>query len=148
MWKAIKEGIVMIAGWFTGTGAISSFFAWLGFKFTSKAAIVSLQIATIVALFLARVAFLIAVLDASLTTFNFINSTLAQIPDLASVDPMLSLAFNVMRSIGLVDAMKEAFAIFNLIFVALLVAFVAKFAFHVAKITSDEFFKLGVLLQV
>lgn len=148
MWAVIRGGITTIAGWFTGSGAVSAIFAWIGFKFSSKAVIVGMQIATIVALFLARVAFLIAVLDASLTTFNFINSTLAQIPDLASVDPMLSLAFNVMRSIGLVDAMKEAFAVFNIIFVSLLLAFTTKFAFHIAKTTSDEFFKLGVLLQV
>ena len=52
------QGILAIAGWFTRGGAIASLLTWFGVKFTSKAAILSAQIASISLLFASRAAFL------------------------------------------------------------------------------------------
>lgn len=141
------SGITTIAGWFTSGGAIASFFAWIGVKLTSKALIVGVQIATITALFVARIAFLVALLEMARLTINFFNNFLSQLPTLLQSDLYLSLGYEVLRSIGLIDALVDSFAVFNILMVALLMAFVAKFAFHTAKTTSDEFFKIGMLLQ-
>ena len=143
----IAGGISTVAGWFATGGAISMWFAWLGAKFTAKTTIVAIQIATILVLFASRVAFLLGVLEVGRLTFNYINDFLGRISDFFSGDAILSLAFDVMRSIGLLDAFIDAFAIFNILFMAILLAWLSKFAFHVAKVTSDEFFKLGMLLQ-
>ncbi|KIM03168.1 MAG: hypothetical protein KU29_12570 [Sulfurovum sp. FS06-10] len=140
-------GIITIAGWFMSGGAVASFFAWMGVKLTSKVVIVGIQITTITLLFASRIAFLIAVLEFARLTLNFFHNFLNNLPTLLSSDVYLSLGYEVMRSIGLIDALKDSFAVFNVLIVAMLVAFVAKFAFHTAKITSDEFFKVGMLLQ-
>lgn len=137
----------LIGGFFTGGGAIASFFAWIGVKFTSKAVIVGIQISTIVLLFSARIAFLLSVLEFARLTYNYINTFLENLNSYFSTDGLLSLGFSVLRSIGIVDAFMDAFAIFNILFPALLLAWALKFAFHTSKMTSDEFFKIGVLLQ-
>lgn len=137
----------LIGGFFTGGGAIASFFAWMGVKFTSKAVIVGLQIGTIVVLFSARIAFLVSVLEFSRLTYNYINTFLNNLNSIFNSDTLLSLGFNVLQSIGIIDAFVDAFAVFNILFPALLLAWVLKFAYHTSKMTSDEFFKIGMLLQ-
>ena len=139
--------IATIGGWFTSNGAVKKIFDWIGDKFSSKTAILGQQWFTLAALVAARIAFLIAVLEFSRLTLGAFQRFLDNLPSLLSSDVYLSLGYEVMRSIGLIDALTDAFAIFNVLIVAMLVAFVAKFAFHTAKITSDEFFKVGMLLQ-
>lgn len=137
----------VIAGWFTVGGGLSTLFAWLGVKFTSKAFIVSAQIASVTLLFSSRVAFLMAVLEIAKLTINSINHFFSILSTSFNADDMMSMAFNVLRSFGIVDAFMDAFALFNTLFVAILSAWVLKFAFHTAKTSSDEFFKIGMLLQ-
>lgn len=137
----------LIGGYFVSGGAISAFFAWVGVKFTSKAVIVGIQISTIVLLFAARIAFLISVLEFARLTYNYINSFLNNLNSFFNSDTLLSLGFKVLQSIGIVDAFMDAFAIFNVLFPALLLAWALRFAYHTSKMTSDEFFKIGMLLQ-
>lgn len=139
--------ISIIAGWFTSGGAIASFFAWFGVKFTSKTFIVGTQVSTIVFLFSARIAFLIAVLNVGKLTINSINLALNSLPTSFNSDEFLSIGYQIMQSIGLISALLDAFDLFNSIFISILLAWALKFAFHTAKMTSDEFFKLGMLLQ-
>lgn len=137
----------IIGGFFTGGGAIASFFAWIGVKFSSKAVIVGVQISTIVLLFAARVAFLLSVLEFARLTYNYINRFLDGLNTIFNSDSLLSVGFKVLQSIGVLDAFYDAFTIFNVLFPALLLAWVLKFAYHTSKMTSDEFFKIGILLQ-
>lgn len=137
----------LIGGFFSAGGAITSFFAWVAVKFTSKAVIIGIQIATIVLLVVARVAFLIAVLDFSISVFNSINTFSKGMNTLFNSDSIISLGFKVLQGIGLIDAFMDAFAIFNVLVSALLLAWALKFAFHTSKMLSDQFFKLGVLFQ-
>lgn len=144
MFKAIK----IIAGWFGVDGAIATFFAWLGVKFTSKALIVGTQIGTIIILFATRAAFLIAVIHFAKLTLNFLTVFFNSIPSMLTADNILSTAYLFMQSIGLISAFTDAFSLFNTLFISLLTAWALKFAYHTSKMTSDEFFKLGMLLQV
>lgn len=137
----------LIGGFFTSGGVIASFFAWIAVKFSSKGVIVGIQISTIVLLFSARVAFLISVLEFARITYNYVNTFLNNLNSFFNSDTFLSLGFKVLQSIGIIDAFMDAFAIFNVLFPALLLAWVLKFAYHTSKMTSDEFFKIGMLLQ-
>lgn len=141
------QGILAIAGWFTRGGAIASLLTWLGVKFTSKAAILSAQIASISLLFASRAAFLVAVLEVAKLTINSISHFFSMLPTWFNSDSIMSLAFNVLRAYGIIDAFMDAFDLFNTLFVAILAAWVLRFAFHTAKTSSDEFFKIGMLLQ-
>ena len=139
--------ITMIAGWFTQGGAISALFTWLGVKFTSKSFIIGIQITTVALLFSARAGFLWAVLEASRLTLNALIHFFEILPTMLTSDTTLSLAYDVFRAFGITDAFMDAFSIFNVLFVSILTAWFLKFAYHTAKTTSDEFFKLGMLLQ-
>jgi len=141
------KGILTIAGWFTSGGAISAFFAWLGVKFTSKAFIVGTQIASVTLLFSARAAYLWAVLEVAKLVINGISLFLSSIPEFMASDELLAIGLKVLQSIGIIDALIDAFSLFNTLFVAILSAWVLRFAFHTAKVSSDEFFKIGMLLQ-
>jgi len=144
MFKAIK----IIAGWFGLDGAISALFAWIGVKFTTKTLVVGSQISTIIILFAARAAFLIAVLQFAKLTLNSLSLLFNSLPLMLTSDSILSTAYLVMQSIGLIDALMNSFSLFNTLFLSLLTAWVLKFAYHTSKMTSDELFKLGMLLQV
>ena len=141
------QGILAIAGWFTRGGAIASLLTWFGVKFTSKAAILSAQIASISLLFASRAAFLVAVLEVAKLTINSISHFFSMLPTWFYSDSIMSLAFNVLRAYGIIDAFMDAFDLFNTLFVAILAAWVLRFAFYTAKTSSDEFFKIGMLLQ-
>lgn len=137
----------IIAGWFGSGGAVSALFTWLGVKFTSKSLILGVQITTISFLFSARAGFLWSVLEVAKLTINGITFFLNSLPTMLTSDAILSLAYNVLRSFGIIDAFIDAFSLFNTLFVAILFAWILHFAFLTFKITSDEFFKIGMLLQ-
>ena len=137
----------LIGGFFVSGGAISSFFAWIGVKLASKSVIVGLQIARIVALAGSYVAFLLSVLTFTTKVLNYINTFLQNMPSYFNSDSILSLAFKILQSLGVIDAFNDAFSIFNILFTALLSAWLLKFSFKIYKLLSDEFYKLGSLLQ-
>ncbi len=137
----------IIGGFFVTSGPIATFFIHLGTKLASKAVIIPIQVATIVLLFAARIAFLLSVLELARLTYNYVNSFLRSLNSLLNSDSILSLGFSVLKSVGLVDAFVDAFNVFNILFPALLLSFVLKFAYHTSKLTSDEFFKLGMQVQ-
>lgn len=139
--------IQLIGGFFTSGGVISSLFAWFGVKLTSKAVLVGLQIVRIIALFGAYIAFLVAVLKFSIKILNYINSFLHDMSSYFNSDDLLFIGFKVFESLGIIDAFVDAFAIFNIFFPALLGAWALKFSYRIYKMASDEFYKLGSLLQ-
>jgi len=143
MFKALS----VIAGWFLGDGAIAAFFAWIGVKFTSKSVIVGIQITSVSLLVASRIAFLWAVLEFAKLTINGMTVFFKSIPSFFSSSEVLSISYDILRSIGFIDAILDAFSIFNTLLIAMLTAWVLKFAFHTAKTTSDEFFRIGMLLQ-
>lgn len=137
----------LIGGFFTAGGPISAFFTRLGVKLASKGFIVGIQIGRIAALVVAYVSFLVAVLKFSIKTINYINSFLGDMQSRFFSDDLLSIAFRVLQSLGITDAFNDAFAIFNILFPALIGAWALKFSYRIYKLVSDEFYKLGSLIQ-
>jgi hypothetical protein len=136
-----------LLGFFSSSGPLAMFFLWIGKKFASKALILPIQFLVVGALVVAKVAFLIAVLTLLATLYNMLNDLISQLPTLLTQNDLISLAYNLMRAVGLIDAVKDAFAVFNVVFIALLLLFISKVVLHSLKDASDEFFKIGVLLQ-
>ena len=136
-----------LLGFFSSTGPIAMFFLWIGKKFASKALIMPIQFMVIGALVVSRVAFLIAVLTLLATVYNALKDILNNLSSLFAVNELMSYIYLLMRSIGLIDAVVDAFSLFSLTFTALLILFISKVALNALKLASDEFFKIGLLLQ-
>ena len=142
----IVAGVMTVAGWFMKGGAIGSLLAHFGIKLTTKTAMAGVQIALMVLHFAARIAFLLAVLHFSFMTLNFLIYFFDALPTLLSSDTFLQIGYQLMQSIGLVQALKDAFAIFDVLFVSLLSAWALRFAWQTAEITSNEYFKLAMIV--
>jgi hypothetical protein len=139
--------VSLLLGFFSSAGPIASFLLWIGKKFASKALILPIQFTIVGALVVAKVAFLIAILTLLATVYNMTNDLLEQLPTLLTQNDLLTLSYNLMQAIGLIDAVKDAFQVFNLLFVSLLLLFISKVVLNSLKDASDEFFKIGMLLQ-
>lgn len=143
----IAGAIRTFLGWFGNGGAIATFFGHLGIKLTAKSVAVAWQIATIIALTTSRVAFVYAIFEVARLVYNYINHFVTTLPSYLTASDISSLAYSLMRSIGLVDAFMDAFVLFNALYIAIIIAYLAHFSFHTLKIASDEYFKLSVLIQ-
>lgn len=139
--------VTTLLGFFSSTGPLATFLLWIGKKFASKALILPIQFTVVGALVVAKVAFLVALLTLLSTIYNMIKDFLNQLPSLMSQSEIMVYSYNFMRSIGLIDAFMDAFSLFTVLFVSLLLLFISKVALHALKDASDEFFKIGVLLQ-
>jgi len=137
-----------IVGFFSAVGPLASFFVWIGKKFAIKGVVLPIQLAVLGALVVAKVAFLIAILTLLATIYNLLKSFTSNLLQYFTTGDILSLAYNVMLSIGLISAVKDAFSVFSVFFASLLVLFISKVVLHSLKDASDEFFKIGILLQV
>ena len=136
-----------LIGWFGKNGILAGFFTQLGVKLTSKSFIIAFQIATSLTLVASHIALGVAIYE----VYQFISNALIvfkeQLPTLMTQNDLMSLAYNFMRSVGLIDAFKDSFALFNVLLFSLVVATLAKLAFKAMKLSADEYFKLSVLTQ-
>lgn len=145
---AVADGIAGIWAFFSKTGPIAAFFVWIGQKITTKALVVPIHIALMTVSTAARIVFLGAVVTFGLGVYNKINEFLFDLPSLFTSNEFLIVSYKLLQAIGFIDALVNAFASFSLILTSLFVILFAKLALFLAKATSDEFFKLGLLLSV
>lgn len=145
---AVATAIKGIWAFFASTGPVAAFFAWIGKIITTKALVVPIHIALMTISTTARIVFLGAVVTFGLAVYNKINSFLGDLPSLFTSNEFLIVSYKLLQAIGFTDALVNAFASFSLILTSLFVILFAKLALYLAKATSDEFFKLGLLLSV
>lgn len=143
----VKSLIQLVRGWFGQGGVLATYFGHLGVKISAKSAAIAWQIASLIALGASRVTFGVAVLEIVRLIYNYINVITEQIPTFMTQNDIMTLAYTFMRSVGLINALNDAFVVFNAFFVATFVAFFARFVYHSVKLTADEYFKLSVLIQ-
>lgn len=134
-------------GWFGRKGILAGFFTQLGAKLTSKAYFIAKQIATGLALVALHLAMMNAVWEVYKFIANSLNIFKSKLPILMTQNDTMTLAYTFMRSIGLIDAFLDAFALFDVLLFSLITALIAKMAFHTLKVTADESFKLSILMQ-
>lgn len=139
--------ITRLLGFFSLTGPLATFFYMIGKKLALTSLIVPLQIALIGALIVARVSLVTAITTLIILVYNKMNDVITQFESFA-FNAVLSVPFKILQSMGIIQAFQETFAFFSLVFASLLLAFLGKLAVSSLQSISDEYYKIGVLLQL
>ncbi len=127
--------------------AIGMVIGWIIKKITSKAFFLGIQITVSTTLIIAHVSLVGFFLFAIGFVYNKYNDLLNVINNMSTQSDLLSTAMNIMQSIGLIKAFNDVFAIFSPFLLAYLVYRVTLAVFNAYERTSNEVFKIGVLVQ-
>ena len=144
----VADAIATISGWFVAGGVVASFFARIGILITTKVLVVPIHLSLMAVMTVARIVFLTAVITFILKVWNMIKKFFVDIPTFFSGNDILSTAFQVLQSIGFIDALSTALSELSLLFVSIFLIIIAKLVLHISEYVSNEFFKLGLLLSV
>lgn len=139
-----------LLGFFSSTGPLASLFVWIGSKVAMKGIILPIQFALVGALFVAKIAFLTALLTFVMWVFNKIHEIFDYISLeflSSSSDSVFQLAVSILGAIGFLQALQDVTASFSLVFVSLFALYISKLIVDSLKTISDEFYKIGMLLQ-
>lgn len=139
--------ISTLLGFFSFAGPIAKFFLWIGKKVSITALILPLQITLIGAIITARLALLTAFITLILFIYNKFTQLMSFVDTKLSSD-FLTTPYKILQSLGVIDALSDFYASFTIVFVTLILAFIAKMTVNSLSQISDEFYKVGVLLQL
>lgn len=126
---------------------IVTFFANMAKKLTLTSIIVPIQITLLISLYTAKFAFITTVV----TLIVWIYNRVVVIFDLISSmnnNVSFDIPFKILQSLGIFQALNETFALFSYVFVSLMILFISKLAIMSLQSIADEYFKIGVLLQL
>jgi len=135
-----------LLGFFSSTGPLVGMFLWIGKKISIKALVLPLQFAVMGALVVAKVSFLIAAISLVLWLYNQFHSLITLVENVATLNNAIGTAYNVLQSIGFIDALFDTFTSLSYVWLSVLILIVSKFVLHSLKLASDEMFKIGLLL--
>lgn len=135
-----------LLGFFSSAGPIAGFFLWIGKKVSIKALVLPLQFSVMGALVVAKVAFLVASISLVLWIYNKFHELMDLVGTVSTLDNAIGTAYNVLQSIGFIDALFDTFSSLSYIWLSVLILLVSKFVLHSLKLASDEMFKIGLLL--
>jgi hypothetical protein len=116
-------------------------------KVTSKALFMSAQIFVSVALIGSHVVMMGFFLYIILFVFNKYNEFLELISNMSQESEILSIAFNILQSLGIFSAFSDVFAIFSPFLLAYLIYRAGLIVYHSFQATSNELFKVVVVTQ-
>lgn len=116
-------------------------------KLTAKAFFTGSQIFVAFLLITAHFAMLGFFLYAIMFIYNQYNALLQMITDMSSQSDLLSISFNVLQAMGVINAFNDVFSIFSPFILSYLVYKSGLIVFHSLQATSNELFKIGVLTQ-
>lgn len=139
--------ITFLIGLFSSVGPIAKFFLWIGKKITLTTLILPIQIAFIGSI----ITFRLSLLAFFLTLIMFLYNKIIEILDFISVEmtkSIFTIPYQVLESLGVISALSDVFSYFSILFVTLILAFISKVALNSLAQLSDEFYKIGVLLQL
>lgn len=132
----------------TGIGTLSTMVAtWIVAKLTAKAFFLGSQIFVSFLLITSHIALLAFFLYAIMFVYNQYNTFLSLISTFGGGNEILSIAFQVIQSLGVLDAFTDVFAIFSPFILGYLGYKASMLVFHSLEHTSNELFKVGVLVQ-
>lgn len=138
--------VPLLLGFFGVSGPIANFFFRIGKKVIFTTTFLPIQITFVGALFVSKIAFLIAIITLIFTVYNQFSSLLDYV-NFLSTDSFLKIPFDVLNSMGVFQAFYDAFSIFSVTFLSVLVLFVSKYFIESIKLVSDEFYKIGMLIN-
>ena len=139
--------ISTILGWFTTGGVIATFFAMIAKKLTFASIILPIQITLLVALYIAKFAFLTTLISLIVWLYNRIVIVIDLINNLDNNNDF-SIVLKFLDSIGFIKALNESFASFSFILVSILILMISKIVINGLQNVADEYYKIGVLLQL
>lgn len=137
----------ILLGFFSFSGPIVQFFLWIGKKLTITSLILPIQISLIGAIITFRLSLATGLITLLIYAYNKTNDLLAYINTEISTS-IFTIPFQVLQSLGVISALSDFFSVFTFVFIALLSAIIAKIAVVSLSQISDEFYKIGVLLQL
>ena len=126
---------------------IGSFFAWLSGKILAKSVVMGVYASVIMMMIVGHIAMLGFFGYAILFIFDKYNDFMNLLSSLDGFDPLLAISINILQSVGIINAFNDVFSIFSPFIISYLGYRVALVVYHSWKITSDELFKIGVLIQ-
>jgi len=126
---------------------LAAIFAWMFKGAAFKAVFVPLQFTVSIALILLHVAVLGYFVYSIVFIYNKINYVLDIINNIPFSNEVLTIALQVLQSLGIMASFHDVFAIFSPYLIAFLVYKIALIIYHSAETTSNELFKVGVLTQ-
>lgn len=136
-----------IWGFFSGSGPLMAFFVWLGKKLVMKFGMVQVQ-STLTALFFASKAlFLFSILNFIRLIYNKFKELFDTLPTSIASSPSLDIPYKVIQSIGIIDALLDAFSFFALVFSSLLLIYILKVATKALQQIKDDFHKMSMLMM-
>lgn len=136
-----------LLGFFTTGGGLFQFFAWIGRKIAVTSLILPIQITLIGAIITFRISLATGLITLIIYAYNKTNDLL-EFVNLEISSSILTVPYQVLQSLGVISALSDFFSIFTFVFIALLTALIAKIAVISLSQISDEFYKIGVLLQL
>jgi len=138
--------IGIILGFFSSTGPIVAFFVWIGKSIAVKGVTLGIQFAVVGALVVAKLAFLTTLITLVVYLYNKMDFFFNYLVSISNNSAFV-LPIKMLNSIGLIQALVDSLAMFQYVIITMLVLFVSKFVLSSLKIASDEFYKIGMLLN-
>lgn len=126
---------------------IVTFFANMAKKLTLTAIIVPIQITLLIALYTAKFAFITTIITLIVWIYNRVVIIFDLINSMSN-NISFDIPFKILQSLGIFQAINETFALFSYVFISLMVLFISKLAIMSLQSIADEYFKIGVLLQL
>ena len=139
--------ISSLLGFFSSVGAFAKFFLWIGKKVTLTSLILPIQITFIGTIIVFRVSLVTSFITLILFIYNQFTDLMSYINTSFSSD-YLTIPYKILQSMGVIDALSDFYSVFTVVFVSLLIALLSKLAMVSLRELSDEFYKIGVLLQL
>lgn len=139
--------ISLLLGFFSSAGSFAKFFLWIGKKVSLTTLILPLQITLIGAI----ITFRLSLLTAFITLIMFIYNKFTELMNYINLQmssEFLTVPYKILQSLGVIEALSDFYASFTIVFVTLILAFLSKIAVVSLQQLSDEFYKIGVLLQL
>ena len=116
-------------------------------KITLTSVIVPLQITFLIALYIAKFAFLTFMVTIIVWLYNRIVYVFDLINNL-NTNTDFELVIQFLKSIGFIQALNDTFAYFSYILVSFMVLMLTKIFISAMQSIVDEYYKIGVLIQL
>lgn len=139
--------INLLIALFSSVGPIAKFFLWIGKKVALTAVILPIQIAFIGSIIVFRLSLVVSFTTLIIFIYNKFTDLISFIGFQIS-SGYFTIPFNILESMGVISALSDVFAYFTIIFTTLFISILSKVAVNSLRELSDEFYKIGVLLQL
>lgn len=127
--------------------AVISFFGNMFKKITLTSVIVPIQISFLIALYIVKFSFLTFLVTIIVWLYNRLVYVFTLINNL-NTNTNFELVIQFLKSIGFIQALNDTFAYFSYVLVSFMVLMLTKILINSMQSIVDEYYKIGVLIQL